>query len=80
MPPMCWKNLPASKHNANPLNILVHLHLLCAQGGKELEVELGGESCANPQNSSIQSFALFTPFDGRNLNDKLWPRNSNLGD
>ena len=26
----------AGKHNANPLNILVHLKLLCAQRGNEL--------------------------------------------
>ena len=27
-PPMCWTNLLTAKHNANPLNILVHLQLL----------------------------------------------------
>ena len=32
---MCGTNFPASKHNANLLNILVHLQLLCAQCGKE---------------------------------------------
>ena len=28
---MCQANILAGKHNANPMNILVHLQLLCAQ-------------------------------------------------
>ena len=35
-PPMCRTNFPVRKRNANPLNILSHLQLLCAQRGKEL--------------------------------------------
>ena len=33
---MCRTMFLAGKRNANPLTILVHLQLLCAQRGKEL--------------------------------------------
>ena len=33
---MCRTIVLASKHNVNPLNMLVHLQLLCVQPGREL--------------------------------------------
>ena len=33
---MCRANFLANKHSVNPLNMLMHLQLLCAQRGKEL--------------------------------------------
>ena len=39
-------NILADKHNANPLSILVHLQLLCAQRDKVLGFSLRAESCS----------------------------------
>ena len=36
MSPTCGITFLAGKHNSNPLNLLVHLQPLCAQGGSEL--------------------------------------------
>ena len=37
-PPMCWTNFVACKHNANPRNILLHLHL-CAMTSRRISIQ-----------------------------------------
>ena len=65
-PPMCWPNFLDGHHNANQLKILVHLQLLCAQRGIELEF-------MTSQRLSIQS-VVHLPSFGRNSHVKLLPQ------
>ena len=67
-PPMCRTNFLAGKHNANPLNILVHLQLSCAQRGKALGYTVVGRSKFAANNRKLTHDVITTSWS---LNLKL---------
>ena len=67
-PTMCRTSFLASKHNANPVKILMHLHLLCAQRGKQLGL------CWRVNSCSKQSKAHSWLHKAHQHKGFIWPR------
>ena len=77
-PPMRWTNFPTGKRNANPLTILMHLQLPCAQRGKQLRFcwQVGSSSKKSKAHSRLTTpittkLFLYLPPFGRNFKGGL---------